>query len=255
MNCERVEKLLPLYVEVDLDAPSMEGVRAHLSSCEACAVVEAEFRSSQAMIHNFGVPEFGAEFYEQMRGAVLAEINSRPLQTRPSLFQTFTRSLQFPRTALAASLALLLLCGALSLILYRSMSKSGGALVSLEKSMGDFSPGDLPTESGEQGSADAIGKGGAGVSDVSVPQREFTAGNIVRRKRTQREPARRQREDSLPQSSDESIADILTPERQLEATAGNSSPTQAVARMEIQTSDPSIRIIWLGREQQSKNEK
>jgi anti-sigma factor RsiW len=251
MRCERIEKLLPLYVEDDLSAQEMEGMRVHLSTCEACRGLEAEFRSSQAMLHNFDVPEFGAEFYEQIRGTVLAEINSRPLQARPSLFQMLGGLLQFTHPAFAASLALLLLCGALSLILYRSVLKSDGALVSIEKSMGDFEPGELPADAGrQQGGAYAIGNSNTGVSSTGARERDFTARNIVRQKRLQSEQATRQRERSSPQGIDEGVAATVTPSKQqVEGTAVNSSPTQAVARMEIQTSDPNIRIIWLGQKQ------
>jgi hypothetical protein len=245
MRCERIEKLLPLYVEDDLSAQEMEGMRAHLSSCEACRGLEAEFRSSQQMLHNFEVPEFGAEFYEQIRGTVLAEINSRPLQARPSLFQMLRGSLQFTRPAFAATLSLLLLCGALSLILYRSVLKSDGALVSIEKSMEVFTLEELPASLEKQSGVDATGN-----DDTGEPERDFTARNIVRRKRMQSEPSTLPRKESIARSVDESVAVSVTPPgQQVEGTAENSSSVQAVARMEIQTSDPNIRIIWLGQKQ------
>src|ERR687884_79196 len=84
MNCAGVEKLLPLYVEGDLSQKEARLVEAHLSSCKDCRSLAEEFRLSQERLHNFSAPEFGAEFYEQIREAVLARITAQPPQ-QPSL--------------------------------------------------------------------------------------------------------------------------------------------------------------------------
>jgi len=47
MTCESVEKVLPLYVEGDLSRRRMEAVRSHIADCPACRELCGDFRVSQ----------------------------------------------------------------------------------------------------------------------------------------------------------------------------------------------------------------
>lgn len=238
MNCTIVEKLLPLYVEGDLAVRETADVRAHLSSCDDCRNLAEEFSASQSRLHNFAVPEFGAEFYEQIRGAVLTGINSRPA-ARPSFFRTL-RPLFMWRPAAAFSLALLALCGALSFGLYRSLLKQDTTLLAIEESMGEFSPYEI-TEAVVQNVKDNSTKGN-GV----VRQQGMTARNNIARQRSVAVRGNARRESSMPQGVDTSGSSVAE-STQSNGGAVEANSTQAIARMEIQTSDPNIRIIWLGR--------
>jgi hypothetical protein len=240
MNCTIVEKLLPLYVEGDLSERETAEVRAHLSSCDDCSGLSEEFIASQSRLHNFAVPEFGAEFYEQLRGAVLREINSGPAP-RPYFFQTL-RTLFTWRPAAAFALALLALCGALSLILYRSLAERDAPLLAIEENMGELNPAEIK-EATAQDVKDASTREGGGV----VRQQGIAARDNVKRQRAGAgAQANTRRAGSIPKSVDVEDASVA------ETMQGNggtveANSKQAIARMEIQTSDPNIRIIWLGR--------
>ena len=238
MNCKRIEKLLPLYVEGDLDAGETNALRAHLSACDYCRGQEQEFRVSQQRLHNFAAPDFGAEFYEQIRGAVLRDINSRPV-TRPAFFQTL-RALFLSRPAMAASLAGLVLITALSFGLYRSLVKSDAALLALEKKRAEFNPNLLTVAVEQSVRQDSTGNGNGARPSGLISTKP------VRRRALQGNQLKVLPENSIPQSVTGASSTIAETTQSSGATGGAAS-TQAVARMEIQTSDPNIRIIWLGR--------
>jgi anti-sigma factor RsiW len=242
MNCTTVEKLLPLYVEGDATAREAESVRAHLSSCAACRRVEEEFAASQSRLHNFAVPEFGAEFYEQLRGAVLKEISDRPA-ARPSVFETLRAGLQW-RTAAAFSLALMIMAGAVSFAFYRSLQPSDAALLAIEQSMGDLSP--LPEPATER-AANESGEVGASIHQTGSTT--TVARNVLRQRLARGAQSTAQSESSNAQSPDNATLTVAEAQRKNAAAslAASTTPAQAVARMEIQTSDPNIRIIWLAR--------
>jgi hypothetical protein len=239
MNCTIVEKLLPLYVEGDLAVQETAKVRAHLSSCDYCRSRAEEYSASQSRLHNFAVPEFGAEFFEQIRGSVLAEINSRPV-SRPSFFQTF-RPLFIWRPAAAFSFALLVLFGAVSFGLYRSLTTRAAPLLAIETSRGEFNPVEMAEASGQNVKDASIKESGV------VRQASMTAGNNIARQKSRPGTQRNTRsESSAPQSTDAAGSSVAE-RTQAGDVAGNAVPPQAIARMDIQTSDPNIRIIWLGR--------
>ncbi|HEY0322712.1 MAG TPA: zf-HC2 domain-containing protein [Pyrinomonadaceae bacterium] len=239
MNCTTVEKLLPLYVEGDVAVPLMTKVRAHLSSCGHCRSLEEEFRASQSRLHNLAVPEFGADFYEQIRGAVLTEINSSPL-ARPSVFHTL-RTLFMWRPALAFSFALLVLFGALSFGLYRSLIKPDAPLLVIEQSMGEFNPVEMAEAAVQNVKDDSIKESGG------VRQQDITERNNILQQKSQISGQRIVRpESSIPLSIVAHVSSVAE-NTQANGRTVEASATQAVARMDIQTSDPNIRIIWLGR--------
>lgn len=237
MNCTTVEKLLPLYVEGDIAAQETANVRVHLSSCGHCRSLEEEFRASQSRLHNLAVPEFGADFYEQIRGAVLTEINSRP-PARPSVFGTL-RPLFIWRPAVAFSLALLVFFGALSFGLYRSLVQRDAPLPAIEKSMGELNLDEF-TEAAEQSIKDdstnsrGVSKPGPNARNV-VPQKSQIRGQ------------RRVRPEGFNPRSIDAADSTAAKTTQSDAVIEKAAPVQAIARMDIQTSDPNIRIIWLGR--------
>jgi hypothetical protein len=200
--------------------------------------LEEELAASQARLHNFAVPEFGAEFYEQIRGAVLKEISDNPA-ARPSLFETLRAGFQW-RTATAFALALLIVAGAFSFALYRSLQQSDASLLVIDKSMGDLSP--LYGVEAARTGYDS--------QNLSARQAGFTA-TTAARNNLGRRPVRGAQATAQPESSNAQSTDNATSTAEARQTTQAASenaataPVQAVARMEIQTSDPNIRIIWL----------
>lgn len=239
MNCEKIEKLLPLYVEDDLSVAEARQVGSHLSSCGDCRLLSEEFALSQERLRNFAVPEFGAEFYNELRGAVMREISQKPA-ARPARFQTL-RAFFTMRPALAASLATLALFCALSFALYRSLVKDGPGLGDIELSMANFSF-DMPPAFDEVRplSDEATGNGAGRAS--------FNARNLARRRAPSLAKGRVRPEASSTQSIASAGSGVGQPAgTQGKGVSADEATRQVVARMDIQTSDPNIRIIWLGR--------
>lgn len=219
-------------------------IRAHLSSCDGCRAMAEEFRTSQLRLRTFAAPEFDADFYEQIRGNVLAEISARPI-VRPSIFQIF-RPLFAWRPAVAASLALLLVFGALSGLLYQRLSNPGAYLDAVERGGQEINsnqyretpvPKSTTALNSNAGAGEQVRSSGASARSTVSAQRKLRPGN----------QATARPEALAPQKNEAaSIATLQTATANNRAALGAPS-MQAVARMEIQTSDPNIRIIWLGR--------
>ncbi|HEX8177543.1 MAG TPA: zf-HC2 domain-containing protein [Pyrinomonadaceae bacterium] len=242
MNCTKIEKLLPLYVEGDLSTAEATQVGAHLSACDDCRRLEKEFAVSQQRLRNFAVPEFGAEFYEQLRGAVMREISSKPA-ARPAAFRTL-RAFFTMRPALAASLVTLALFCGLSFALYRSLIKDETGLAAIEIGMANFSF-DMPAAFDEvRPVSNEVTSNGAG-------RTSFVARNASRRRSVRAAVERAPTEASSAASSTRTIDSAgSNAERagtQTGGTSADEASRQVVARMDIQTGDPNIRIIWLGR--------
>lgn len=243
MNCTKVEKLLPLYVEGDLSNRDGGAVRAHLSSCDACRALTEEFQASQERIYNFAAPDFGTEFYEGLRGAVMAEITARPLK-RPSLFERLL-PLSLARPAMAVSFALLILLGALTFAAYRALLKQEGgqASVAIERGMGEFNLEQVTA------ALERAERGGLVESSAGTSQPVVSPVTVARQKpvRDYRRETRRAGGAAAGKDEASLMAAATAPQSNSgrEPVTGSATPTQAIARMEIQTSDPNIRIIWL----------
>ena len=85
MNCTHIEKLLPLYVEGDLDAERAETVLAHLNACRQCQECAAEYEESQGWLRSYSPPEFDETFFDGLRQSVQSEIARA--ERRPNFFQ------------------------------------------------------------------------------------------------------------------------------------------------------------------------
>ncbi|HKS27916.1 MAG TPA: hypothetical protein VJS44_08860, partial [Pyrinomonadaceae bacterium] len=162
---------------------------------------------------------------------VMREINSRPA-ARSSMFAAW-REMFAARPALTVSLAALALFCALSFVAYRSLVKQETRLAAIDESMARLNL-ELPSvgEARPPVIKDAAGN--------SAGPSSFTARNTERRR-----PLRGTEEKALPGAASATQApDVAV---STTATTAEQTPTQVVARMDIQTSDPNIRIIWLAR--------
>src|SRR5215216_1883021 len=103
MTCRRIEKLIPLYVEGDLNTELTEQVRSHAKSCANCNGLVAEYKESQRWLRSFEPPHFDDALLDDLKLGVLEKINGE--ETHASflnrLAQHWTRRLVF-----AASVAL-----------------------------------------------------------------------------------------------------------------------------------------------------
>jgi hypothetical protein len=232
LKCKRLARMISLYVAGDLVGPPERDVAVHLAACEGCRRLAGEFSESSSLITQaFTTPEFGAEFYSGIRHAVLGEITRDRRPSKPSLF----RPRWFYATAFAA---IVIIAG---VMLQHFVGSRRGVPQDLARAPQMTVQ---PTSGSSEGPSPRkkhllIGKPSAPSSNalaLSSPHGSYrhfegmrTPAALVtaqagRDGRAQIEPA---------MQSTTSLGPVA-----LEASS-------QVSRIEIQTADPNIRIIWL----------
>ena len=237
MKCRHVEELMPLYVESDLPADEMRAVAHHLKDCEACARLCREFGASQVWLQSYVPPAFDEAFYTGLQESVIREIQAG--QRRPLFFERL-RERWFLNPAFALA-ALLLIAGAVALAVYL---KQGEKRVT-QQAEGAKSEPQVQPQIKEQ--------------DI-VPlekQKKMIAGAESSHKATVvRRQVRQVVEASLPEpvveeieNSDEiawheTVTDGETGITRILSQNEDVKPNPDMLRIEFQTNNPNIRIIW-----------
>ncbi|HST23840.1 MAG TPA: zf-HC2 domain-containing protein, partial [Blastocatellia bacterium] len=220
MNCRRIEELIPLYVECDLETDQAGRVSAHVETCGSCSALVAEYESSQAWLRLNTLPDFDEAMLEDMKRGVMREIDEA--RERPSFFGFFARSLM-PGRAFAAVAALLIIFAAFALYIYWGKSSAGSNDDKLAN--GIVVPEDVLTSDGLK----------------QAPRADL----VVQPYRVKRYPGRvygRNRSGERPK-----FDRVIMPETDntvARKTADVPIETEEMTRIEIQTGDPNIRIIW-----------
>lgn len=239
MNCTRIEALLPLYVSADLPPRELEIVRTHLTTCAACGGELETLAASQTWLQAAPLPEFDEAFFDGLRADVRQAIATSEEQTRRGgLAHWFERWLPvWPSVgtwtwAGAAALAVALLMLALNWTQFFGRQP-------LQESAGTFAtPTPLPT---------ALPLSPAlNPAPVEAPQLARRTVPTASRPKTFK-PLRR-----LPESADLAATQTAAPPHREVAPvetklANNTNPAALpeMMRIELQTADPNIRIIWL----------
>jgi anti-sigma factor RsiW len=211
VNCTRIAQWLPLYASADLPAPQQAQVRAHLAQCESCSVAVAEFAAARAWLQCEAVPEFDEAFFAELRYAVRQELAAQPVRS------TWLRWRWLKPGAVAAALLLLTI---FSLRLFQTKGVPRTDIVN--------SPAlpQLP---------DAVRK-------------LMPLTHVFAQTQKSRGPLRKQG-NALRIKQEEKTAVVAATAAQLTKPASpNGAETIAeplMSRIEIQTADPNIRIIWL----------
>ena len=208
MNCKNVEPLLPLHVGGDLEEEQSRLVAAHLQSCTECTLVADEYAGTNQLLRRYEPPLFSDEVYSGIRKQVLSEINreSHAPASRRIFSQLFLALVQ-PRMRWVTA-ALLLAISATALYLNRKPARQ--------------LPNDrqvaVRSESSNAGASSSFSNKGQA------------------RRITKRRPGTGRRKAN---------AGVVTinRSRRLDKTQPSSIP--APLRVEMQTSDRNIRIIWL----------
>jgi hypothetical protein len=262
MKCTRVEKFLPLYITGDLTGRRRRrrAVENHLSACEKCRLAAGEYRASRELFRAAALsPDFDAAFYEEIRTSVLAQIRRDRTPAPPSRFSTLFNA----RLAYAASFALLFIVAALALHNYPRRTPEDGTqqkLIAGEDRARPTVPATIktppptPPESKERPiprpldeSARVAASSGRRAPKSPLPgshakiesaQTASLRGLHV----TSRAPSRvRRNSPALPVAATAQAEAIAA--QGASGRAANALPE--VSHIEIQTSDPNIRIIWL----------
>lgn len=116
MNCRRIEELLPLFIEGDLSAEAMNEIASHLNTCSPCSQLVNEFGASQTWLRGFETPEFGNAFFMDLKQSVMREIEQS--QMRPTWLERLKERWQ-PNLAFALAVAVLVLVGAFVLSTFK----------------------------------------------------------------------------------------------------------------------------------------
>ena len=253
MNCERALHHIALDTGGDLPADQAQALSAHLSGCENCRRLAAEFGASREMLRAYEPPEFDAAFFDAVRHNVLREIRRAPAAVAPA--PLFSRLFPRRRTlAYAAGFALLLLA-AVSVLRIMDGARRGG-------------PG--PAEvvrSGDEGGLMPPAIPSVGIEPDNVPPEVATPTTLTtdenrprviaaRTPRMGRGGAGRVKEPSanIVETAPDEAANVTTQsangfESGTNPEAATVAPLEVadrkMLRIELQTSDPNVRIIWL----------
>ena len=231
MNCRRVQKSIPLYVEGDLDFHATAKIELHLEQCGRCNWIADEYKESQAWWRSDDLPRFDEARLGAIKSNVLMAIDdaAKNRSRFAWLGAYFSR-----RYVFALATAMVILSAAVVLYLYQ---QRGNASRDSNVAGVESTPGkDEPTDSVNNAANDTVtGRHSGGT------QKQRYRRQIVRTSRR-----------SL--ASKPSIDRDVNVEQSVTATTIETVPSPPlytssrrdpdVLRIEIQTSDPKIRIIW-----------
>ncbi|MFY9558261.1 MAG: zf-HC2 domain-containing protein [Blastocatellia bacterium] len=221
MKCRRVEKLLPLYVEGDVEPRLAGRIASHLDWCGRCNWLADEYKESQNWLHSRQVPEFDETQLGDLKREVLIQVGG----LRPSLFASLVQHWS-RRQVLALSGALLIVLGVLLFYIQQSNRNAAQPVSELAK--------ENPAEAPERRFESA---GGPPANRRLVPPRVPKLHSYLKRRNENHSIARQ----NLDRSHYARAAQVSSRATQTSYSFGDS---RDMLRIEIQTGDPNIRIIW-----------
>ena len=231
MNCRRIEQLLPLYVGGDLKSSLTAQIGSHLEWCGRCNWLADEFKEGQSWIRLYESPVFDEAFVGDLKRSVLEQVAAQ--QSRASSLTSWIRQWN-RRQVLALAAACFVVAGMLALYLYQSRARFNSAIVSKAAS----SEG----SAGTHVKPDAVTKAAPGASfkaeQVAVKRHhsfnKHTAGSEIASRQLEAPPPR-------PHEGGSAHAKAI---EQMDNSTDVPANSRDMLRIEIQTSDPNIRIIW-----------
>lgn len=224
MNCKRIEKLIPLYLEADLETSLGDAVRHHLKACGKCREAADKLRAVRDWLRSYRAPDLSGAFFDEARHAVWLKIEA--LETSGAPFRALARHLGGD-VAIVPLLFLLCIFGAIAL--YHDRTDGGRGRLIAQATRG----------AGESAALIKAEKHGANRVSAQATARRAASWSVKRRTGTMGR-AKPMLQLSAEQADDpEPAKGLLEPEE---------SPGQGIAaqlrRVEIDTGDPTIRIIW-----------
>lgn len=241
MNCKQVEELLPLYAGRDLEEKRAMLVTEHLQTCVACARVADEYRESVQLTEQFAPPVFSEAVYAGIRQRVQREIETEAMA--PAWSQTIT-SLLRPRLTWAIASVLLI---AVSLFaIYFIVSRGND-----EPQLADKPPAKVQPGTKERSNSGPQGGNRVDLPPVNTGRKEQQlAGGPQPQRKKSRDTFEGRMESVGAKSRDAmSAANNVLPQpsnlpEPMLFPPGDSAALGKTLRVEIQTKDPKIKIIW-----------
>ena len=257
MNCRHVQELLPLYVGRDLDEKLVKLVTAHLQSCAECARSADEYREAQQLLQLFEPPPFSEAVYAGIRQRVLREIGRESTtQTLPQSIASLFR----PRIRWAIATALLLAVSAFAFYFISNRRNEGQQVRRAVDHATQEEQGDTRSQGRELAAAPSpsstpnnverpanINQNTGAIATVAgsgdrthQSQRGKSSGATADRVRSvavNRPNTRMMTAGAAPESNNLVEADAFP--------ARDPGASERTLRVEMQTKDPNIRIIWI----------
>ncbi|MEO8433411.1 MAG: zf-HC2 domain-containing protein [Pyrinomonadaceae bacterium] len=251
MNCKDIQELLPLYVGHDLPAKRASVVATHLQSCVHCAGLEGEYRESRQLLQLFTPPPFSQGVYEGIRGRVLRQIEKE--SSAAPLPQLFSSLFQH-RLGWAFATALLLAVSGFAFYFIANRQEQPQITVikpTLNGTLGNEQPGAGPH-------GPTLAATPPLPDQIPAPPFERITRNAGPHKAVTHQPQRikaavasANRGDFVTVNSPdvgvmttEASANIHNLTKPETIPAGDSTSAEKILRVEIQTKDRNIRIIW-----------
>ena len=242
MNCNQIEKLLPLYAGHDLDERREHLVATHLQTCTTCTVAVADYREARELVRGLTPPAVSDEVYAEIRNSVWRRIEA---ESRPSLFQSMAVWFRPQFVWATAAATLLITVSALGIYFVAKRSSIRPETVA-GKSKEVIRP--------ESGAGE---KGASGASNpTEANPTEANPRDDIPQARQAGVPKRQGKPDHL-RAPDRANSFVASPTDTQVVRTQSSSPiigrddsdftapnSEKSLRVEIQTKNPNIRIIW-----------
>ena len=242
MNCKHAEELLPLYAGRDLEEKQATLVTEHVQTCAACARVADEYRESIQLTEQFGPPVFSEAAYAGIRQRVLREIETERMA--PPLSQTIASSF---RPRLRWAIASVLLIVASMFAIYFIVNRGND-----EQQLADKQPAKL-----QPGMNEGSNSGPQDNERADLPPSVNTGGKkqqlagVLQPWRKRSRNMLDDRMNTVGAKSPDALSTVIMvssrPNSIPEAMGFPRRDSDALVktlRVEIQTKDPKIRIIW-----------
>jgi anti-sigma factor RsiW len=78
MSCDPIRSMIPLYVEGDLPGRRAERVRRHLEDCLSCRSLLEGYKASQRALHTLGAPRIAGGTLDELRRTVWKRLATLP---------------------------------------------------------------------------------------------------------------------------------------------------------------------------------
>jgi anti-sigma factor RsiW len=222
MNCRRIEELIPLYVGGDVDRRLSGEVQTHLKTCDGCAELAAQYEASRNWLSG-APPEFDEALLADVKRGVMRELeNAKP---QAGLFELMSETIAqtLLRPAVAAGLLLVVL-GALTFWLYAERQGS--------------KPQTQAVVSEDKVAPERVAR------DPHVHAKEQPRRAAVNHHRRAFEASSNRRQRSIGVTAQQAITKTAEATNEAQSPAALAVDSGGMLRIEIQTVDPNIRIIW-----------
>ena len=228
MKCRRVERLIPLYVGGDLAPATADRVTSHLEWCGRCNWLADEFKENQIWLQSSEEPVFDDAALSALKAGVLRRIpeTSAKPSLMSSLLQHWSR-----RQIFALAAATLAVFGMVLLYAYQSRARNNVPVPKRAES----NPGEELVRPDEQ--RPVVGKDKA---QVGSNRRRRPSHRRIYAKAKNRRPVIEKSTPAQTGVEARATRSGVAPEN----AAARFGGSPAMLRIEIQTSDPNIRIIW-----------